>query len=558
MPSPTTPSGRRAAARLSAPALVAAAVLGLAACGREPANVEPSAEFRPTTILDAVLVGDRPAVEQFITRGANVNATEVDGTSLLMRAIHGGFPEIAKLLIDAGARLSATNRYGVNPLYLAARRSDASTTRELLAAGADANTSLPEGETVLMTAAKAGSAEIVRMLLAGRSGIARPTFRDSAGAATSGYGAAAVTGVGPDNRADPNAKEGRYGQTALMWAAAEGHVEVAQLLIAAGANVNERSRIIDAPESSYERLEGDFVYPKSPHGQLAALHFAAREGALDMLPVLIAAGAELDAVDAEGTSALLLATLAGRFDVARALLEAGANPNVADDYGRTVLFAATDLHTRDASRLAAVPIGSERAAVDIVALALAKGADPNIPLTDRPPSDPDRRPQLDPIIEKGATPLLRAALSADLEIMDLLLAAGADPLVATDARDPAVLGGVARPANGRTTALMAAAGVGWRDSSRRGADGDAIAALQRLLDRGANVNAANQMGDTALHGAALRGSPAIMRLLVERGANLNAVNAKGQTPLDIALGVPSEGIPRNEAGAALLRALSAR
>jgi uncharacterized protein len=519
-------------------------MLGLAACGSDPASVEveESEEFRPTTILDAVLVGDRQAVERFIAGGANVNATELDGTSLLMRAIHGRFPEIAKLLINAGASVSAANRYGVSPLYLAARGTDAATIRALLAAGADANTSLPEGETVLMTAAKAGDAEVVRMLLTGSSGIALGAFTEPTAAAgtASGYGAAAAATPEPANRADPNAKDGWYGQTALMWAAAEGHTNVVRLLLAAGASVDERSRLVDAPESSYERLEGDFAYPKTPKGGLTALHFAARAGAPDTVRTLIEGGADLDTVDAEGATAVLLAALDGRFDVTRLLLEAGADPRIADLYGRTVLFAAADAHTRDAAPRAASPLTSQATAVDVVVLALRNGADPNAALVDKPPSDSDEREQ-NPILDRGATPLFRAALSGDLEIMRLLLDAGANPLA---------------PTEGNTTPLMAAAGVGWHESISRGREADAIEALELLLARGGDVNAENHTGDTALHGATLRGSTAIIQFLVDHGARVDTKNDKDQTPLDIAMGVPAERIPYNEATASLLRRLT--
>jgi ankyrin repeat protein len=108
MPSSATLS--RTAWRAPARTLLVAVLLAFAACGgNDPATPE-QAVFRPTTLLDAVLVGDRAAVERFVARGENVNATEADGTTPLMRAIHGRFPEIAKTLIDAGANVSATNR----------------------------------------------------------------------------------------------------------------------------------------------------------------------------------------------------------------------------------------------------------------------------------------------------------------------------------------------------------------------------------------------------------------------------------------------------------------
>jgi len=535
--------------------LIAATLLVLTACGG-PEAIDPAqsaGEFRPATILDAVLVGNRDAVEQFIAQGANVNAAEPDGTTLLMRAIHGGFPEIAKDLVDAGADVSATNRYGVSSLYLAARGADAKSVRALLAAGADANTSLPEGETALMTAAKAGDAASVRALLAGGRGsvtFASPPYSADAGVAASGYGATSVAPAEPRRGANPNAKEGWYGQTALMWAASEGHADVVRLLIEGGANVDEHSQALDAPVSSYERLAGDFVYPKVPKGRLTALHFAAREGALDVVQSLIEAGADLDAVDAEGVNALIFATVGGHLETTAALLAAGADPNVADSYGRTVLFAAVDLDAA-AGRSAASGLGP----ADIVKLLLAKGADADVALTDKLPID-DRAGGQDSILGKGATPLFRAAMSNDLELMSLLLNAGADPLAVTESREPVDAAGLQRPSTGRTTALMAAAGVGWRESVRRGRDSEAIAALELLLGRGADVNAANQMGDTALHGAARRGSPAIIEFLLNHGANVRAKNARGQTPLDIASGVPGERIPYNEAAAALLRRLS--
>jgi ankyrin repeat protein len=229
--------------------LVTLLCVGLTACSRD--EVAPSVaeqDYRPTTLLEAVLLRDRAAVEQFIAAGADVNAAEDDGTTPLMRAVHGRSPQIAKLLIDAGANVDARNRYGVSALYLAARNGDAATARALLAAGLDANTSLPGGETALMTAARGGHTDVVGVLLAGSSAVdslADLAAGDAGSTESSGYTAAENSGYGGTsrpthkrNRADVNARERWYGHTALMSAAAAGHADVIRLLIEAGADVH--------------------------------------------------------------------------------------------------------------------------------------------------------------------------------------------------------------------------------------------------------------------------------------------------------------------------------
>lgn len=469
--------------------MAAAVALGLAGCGANDApDLEGSAaEFRPSSFYEAVIVANTPLVDDFIARGADVNATEDDGTTLLMRAVNGRASQIAQRLIDAGANVSAANRFGVTALYLAARNSDTLIATALLAAGADPNTALPEGETVLMTAAKNGSTQIVRALLG-----ANP-------AASASATVTATATAKADSRANPNAKEGWYGQTALMWAAAEGHADVVQALIAGGADLN--------------------------------------------------------AVDQEGTSALIFATLNGHLDIAGALLDADADPKLADSYGRTVLFVAVDLNTIDANQRPATLPTATLKPIDIVKLALEHGADPDAALVRGLPSFLAQGVALDTILNAGATPLLRAAMSGDLQMIDTLLAAGANPLAATAERELVNVGANERPANGKTTTLMAAAGVGWSESANRGRESDALKTIQLLLERGADVNAANQSGETALHGATLRGSAAIIQFLADRGANLTAKNAKGYTPLDIATGIPEDGIPYNEATASLLRNL---
>ena len=157
---------------------------------------------------------------------------------------------------------------------------------------------------------------------------------------------------------------------------------------------------------------------------------------------------------------------------------------------------------------------------------------------------------------EGATALLRAAMSGDVEIVRILLEAGADPMVVTSEQE--------RTENdieydlypdGQTTPFLAAAGVGWRDLISRGRDNDAIEVIQIFLDLGADINQANQAGHTALHGAAYRGSTAIIQFLVDSGADLSAENGRGWTALDSAMCQLDQRIAPNQNTTALLRSL---
>ena len=254
-------------------------LVGLTACdGTDAPTGAAPEEFRPSTMLEAVLLGDESGVRELLALGADVNAVETDGTTLLMRAIHGRQAAITDLLIAAGADVGAANRYGVTPLYLAARAADARAARALLAAGADANTVLPNGITVLMTAAKAGDPDIVEALLGEDDSLETATV-----AATSGYSAAGGE-VGSSNRADPNARDNWHAQTALIWAAAEGHTEVVRVLLEGGADVNAATQ------------RGN-----------TALHAATRRGWTDIIELLVEHGAALDVRNARNQTPLDIA-----------------------------------------------------------------------------------------------------------------------------------------------------------------------------------------------------------------------------------------------------------
>ena len=252
------------------------ACAALFGCGTAPPPpvAGPGGQYQPANLAEAVAVRNGTAIENFLALGVDPNEPEPDGTTPLMRAVHGQMPNTAKLLIDAGADVRKANSYGVTALYIAARAGDDVATPMLLAAGADANAALPaSGETVLMTAAKAGNADVVRALLTGGvEGISLDALGEARAAARAAEGAGYAPPANPAidvNYADVDARERLYGRTALMIAAAEGHLESVRLLIEAGSDLH----VVDAEGST-------------------ALSLARSNGNLDVAALLAEAGAD--------------------------------------------------------------------------------------------------------------------------------------------------------------------------------------------------------------------------------------------------------------------------
>ena len=440
-----------------------------------------------TPLLAAARTGNHAAAVALIREGADVRAVEADGTTALHWAADFGDAELVQTLLSAGADVTAANRYGMTPLQVAAVEADPRVVGVLLAAGADARAALPEGETVLMTAARAGSAETLRLLL--------------------------------ERGADPEARDHYHGESALIWAAAENHADAVRVLAEHGADVDGRSALMEFET----RRAGQSILPL---GSWTPLMYAARENALAAGEALVASGARLDLADPDGATALVIAIINAHYEFADLLLRSGADPNIVDnEAGMGALYAAVDMH-----RLAVghgrgnpVPVGLLDA-VDVVRLLLEHGADPNALL--KKPILQRQHTFGDGTLGAGASPLMRAAKSGDIALVRVLLEAGADPKLTLP--------------NG-TTALMLAAGLGWRNGSPlapsydQGSDAEAIETLELLLSLGLDLKATNQAGDTALHAAVGgRGSEAIVRFLLERGADPLAANGRQQTPLSIA------------------------
>ena len=459
-----------------------------------------------TPLLAAARTGDHAAAMALVREAADVDAVEADGTSALHWAAHFGDVELVRALLDAGAEAKAANRYGMTPLHVAAVDGDAAIIEALLAAGADASAALPEGETVLMTAARAGSPDALRLLL--------------------------------EHGAHSEARDRFHGESALIWAAAENHADAVRVLVENGADVDGRSALLTLEPR--QRRAGQSILPL---GSWTPLMYAARENALAAAEALVASGANLDLVDPDGATALVIAIINAHYELADFLLRAGADPNIVDnEAGMGPLYAAVDMHRLAVGhgRGLPVPVGLLDA-VDCVRLLLARGADPNAPL--KKPILQRQHTFGDGTLGAGATPLMRAAKSGDIELVRVLLEAGADPKATLP--------------NG-TTALMLAAGLGWRNGSPlapsydQGSDSEAVETLGLLLSLGLDLGATNEAGDTALHAAVGgRGSEAIVRFLLERGADPLAANGRQQTPLSIAEARGSDAVK------ALVRAAAA-
>jgi ankyrin repeat protein len=428
-------------------------------------------------LADAAEKSDRATIRTLLKQRADVNAPQADGMTALHWAVRLDDLEIVRLLVKAGADAKATNHYGVAPLSLACENGNTEIVELLLTAGADANTTLRGGETVLMTAARTGKVGPVKALLA--------------------------------RGATVDAKEKR-GQTALMWAAAEGHAPVVELLIKNGA---------------------DFKTPLADSG-FTPLCFAVREGRTEVVRALLKAGADVNEGmqpkrsnaknPTKGTSALILAVENGHFELAVELLKAGADPNDQRS-GYTPLHMMTWVRKpqRGEDYGAPPPLGSGNLnSIQFIKELVKHGADVNARLKAGRGGPGKWNPT-------GTTPFFMASATADIAYMKLLLELGADPRIANV---------------DNCTPLMAACGIGVgsaQATETAGEEPEVLEAAKLLLELGADVNAVDANGETAMHGAALKNLPKVVQFLADNGAKVevwNKENDFGATPLMLAQG----------------------
>ena len=482
-------------------------------------------------VADAAMRKDTARVTQLISARADVNAAQPDGTTALHWAAYHADLTAAAALLRARANPNAVTGTGMTPLSLACEAGNADLIKLLLKAHADVNQTLANGETPLMMAARTGRVPVIELLL--------------------------------EHGAKLEEREKLRGTTAVMWAAANSNTDAVRVLIARGADINAhsattapgrrpyladsgRARIqefidgkgqggtvvdVDAPdakvgndpkaaEEAHHRLEEErvvakrtiasFPSPDTEHrsdrqwGGLTPLLFAAREGNLDTVKVLLDTGVDVNQKSEYGWTALLVATHNRFYRLGTYLLEHGAEPNLANEGGWTPLYIATDNRNIEGGDYPTRKPDMDH--LDYIKLLLAKHANPNL----RMRSSTETRTVFTHqwLLEEGATPFLRAAQSGDIVLLKLLLESGADPSISTDAK---------------VTPLMVASGIGWvQGVTYEWSPAATLETVKLLLDRGADVNAQDLLdGRTALMGAAHKGRNDVIELLVQHGGDLS-------------------------------------
>ncbi len=502
---------------LTAVCVIATAAAGLA---------EGPAPTAPAALAHLIQSGNRKAALDKIRAGADVNEAQPDGTRPIHWAVYRVDYELLDALLARKAKVDVANEFGATPLGEAAKLGDARLVKKLLDAGAAPEAPNADGQTALMLAIKTGELPVVEMLI-------------KAGA-------------------NVNAIEKFHNQTPLMWAAAapKNAGEMVKMLLAKGASVKARALAYDWPSQITSEPRAQY----RPVGGLTALLYAAREGCYDCVEALLAAGADPNVPTPEGVTALMMALDNDQTNVAKLLLDRGANPSLWDWWGRTALYIVTDrkeggssagLRLGEAALRDAPPPPKPIAAtgtsqpqvsyMEIVRALLDSDVDVNSQLNMHRPSRGGNSGRfIDPLLGTGCTPLLRATMGADMEVVQALLAKGAQPNI-----------------NGMgLTPFLVAAGVG---TGNRGGTGLAAASsaggpvnmplVQLLLEHGADVNAqvsgtttysmrisrapSSNEGMTALHVAALTGNTDLVRYLLAKGANASIADAGGHKPIDL-------------------------
>ena len=552
-----------------------------------------------TRLADAAMQGDRAAVKSLLQQKAEVNAPQGDGATALHWAASNEDLEMVKLLLAAGANVNAATRDGgVTPLFMACTSGNAAIIEALLNAGASAKSAKPNGTTALMTAAASGSVNALKALLDHGAEI---NAKESVHGQTALMFAAALnrveavkflaqhsadvnmasnvaklervrfdqdgnvvetpTGGGPAGGRGGRGGRGRgaaapvAAPTPAKTADEEDAANDAEAAAAAAKTAKaaaESDLDLLARSFGLKSAEARFAAPKAKAGDIAAraprrvgaevmggmtaLLYAAREGHTDTARALVEAGANVNAVNGDKYSALVMANTNGHLDMAKYFLDHGADPNLATNADLPALYATIDVQWAPHTWFPQPSTEQEKVTyLDLMKAEMEHGAKVNAKVGEKLwfRSFTNDYTWIDPA---GATAFWRAAQSSDVAAMRLLVEHGADPKMPTTSGD---------------TPLHAAAGIGWAANWTVNAPVPLVDAVKYCVELGNDVNATDNRGFTALHGAAYLGNNEMVNYLVSKGAKVNVKSKAGDFSADMANGPTRFGLPHLETVALL-------
>jgi len=406
--------------RISRDLVACAVVVALSSMGLQAAT---------SSVADAAMNRDKAAVRSLLLKKADVNAPQADGATAMHWAVYYDDVDMAQLLIRAGAAVVRANRDGATPLALASINGSARMIAVLLQAGADASERGPNGETPLMLASRTGTVDAMRVLIdRGADVNATETLRGTTAlmwAAAQSHPAAVRLLIERGADVAARSKPAPVGRTAYL----------APTVRQRAAQVKTESGVPRTPEATPD-AETEFGSRRqgADGGGLTALVFAAREGDLESARVLLDGGADVNQATQYGWTPLLTATQNRNYVLGSFLLEHGADPTRANKGGWTPLYLATDNRNIEGGDYPVRPGDMDH--LDFIKRLLTAGADVNARAKDSTETRTIFTMQW--LYEDGATPFLRAAQSGDVELMKVLIAHGADPAIATTNNDTAL------------------------------------------------------------------------------------------------------------------------
>jgi uncharacterized protein len=548
--------------------------------------------------------GRAAAVKALLKVGANAKATTTTGGATPLHLAAGiGSTEAITALLDAGAEVEARETaFGQTPLMWAANYDRVEAVKLLVTRGADIKAvskveNIPDRERADATQRGLRNRRVAALAQAeqppGGRGAPPPAGGRGAGPATPAAGRAGAPATpntampadsSANNRRPANADSasarpapatnpdsgtsqdqgGQRGYPAPPAAGTPQEQAVAGRAGRAGGGGAAGGRGGRGGGGGERSLSyGELVGGK---GGLTPLLFAAREGNIETVKLLLAAGAPVgQESQGDHTAPMLMAAINGHFDIAKLLLEKGASPNQMSDAGATPLYATINVQYA-AKSLYPQPTAQKQQKttyLELMEALLKLGADPNARLS-KHLWYMSYNFDLLGVNTTGATPFWRAAYGTDVPAMRLLLKYGANPSIATrkpagrqrgddapaeddgEVKDPSGLPPI--PAGGPGVyPIHAASGVGYGEGYAANAhmhapDGWIPSVKFFIEELGVDVNSRDHNGYTPLHHAAARGDNDLIMYLMSKGADINAMSRRGQTVADMANG-PVQRIP---------------